>query len=98
MVDVLNLIREKRTVNEYGGPVVQETARQVFCRVESIGTKEFYQAAATGLRPEIKFVLADYYDYAGEQLIDYNGTRYQVLRTYRTGQELEITAYTEVNN
>lgn len=98
MVDILNLIRTQQSVDDYGDLVTVETPRQVFCRVESIGTKEFYQAAATGLKPEIKFVLADCYDYNGEQLIDYQGTRYRVLRTYRTGQELEITCYTEVNH
>ena len=30
-------------------------------------------------------------DYDDEQLIEYNGRRFRVLRTYRTGQELELT-------
>lgn len=98
MVDILNLISTQQSVDDYGDLLTVETPRRVFCRVESIGTKEFYQAAATGLKPEIKFVMADYFDYNGEQLIDYQGTRYRVLRTYRTGQELEITCYTEVNH
>lgn len=97
MVDVLNLITTIQTVDEYGDPIVLEGRRQVFCSIKSIGTKEFYQAHASGLQPEIKFVLADYLEYNGEQLIDYDGTRYHVLRTYRTGNELEITCYTEVN-
>lgn len=97
MVDVLELVKTTQTVDEYGDPIITETARQVFCRVQSIGTKEFYQAHASGLQPEIKFTLADYLEHQGEQLVDYNGTRYHVLRTYRNGQELEITCYTEVN-
>lgn len=97
MVDILDLITTVQTVDSYGDLVITETARQVFCRVESIGMKEFYQASATGLKPEIKFTLADYLDYQGERLVQYDGHRYQVLRTYRAGQELELTCYTEVN-
>lgn len=64
--------------------------RVVFCAQRSIGMKEFYEASARDFYPEIKFVLADYLDYNGEQLCDYKGQRYRVLRTFRTGQELEL--------
>ena len=37
-------------------------------------------------------MLADYLDYDGEVLIQYNDELYRVVRTYRTGQELELTA------
>ena len=77
--------------------MITETARDVFAKLGSIGQKEFYQAHAVGLQPEIKFILADYLDYDGEELVQHNGQRYRVLRTYRKGQELEITVYREVN-
>lgn len=66
--------------------------RAVFCGVRSIGQREFYEASATDFHPEIKFVLADYLDYADETLADYNGQRYRIIRTYRTGHELELVA------
>lgn len=97
MNDVIQLIRITQTIDAYGDPLMKETARQVFCRVASVGAKEFYQAAAIGLQPEIKFVLADYLDYEGEKLVEYNGCTYHVLRTYRDKQELELTCYSEVN-
>ena len=65
--------------------------RVVFAGLRSIGMTEFYQANAQDIHPEAKFVLADYLDYDGETLLDHEGTRYRVLRTYRTGQELELT-------
>jgi hypothetical protein len=68
-----------------------ETKREVFCGFRSIGMKEFYSANSTDYRPELKLVLADHLDYNGETLADYNGTRYRILRTYRAGQELELT-------
>ena len=67
-----------------------DTTRTVFCGLRSIGQKEFYEAQAVDFYPELKFVLADYLDYDGEQLCEHNGKRYSVLRTFRTGQELEI--------
>lgn len=67
-----------------------DASRTVFCRVASIGMKEFYEASARDFYPEMKFILADYLDYNNEQLVEYNGQRYRVLRTYRTGRELEI--------
>ena len=65
--------------------------REVFCGIRSIGHAEFYEAHAIDYHPELKFVLADYLDYQGETLIKYGADLYRVLRTYRTGQELEIT-------
>lgn len=64
--------------------------RTVFCRMASIGQREYYEAQAVDVYPECKFILADYLDYDNERLCEYDGQRYRVLRTYRTGQELEI--------
>jgi hypothetical protein len=65
--------------------------REVFCSLRSIGHTEFYEAYATEYRPELKFVLSDYLDYEGETLVKHGAELYRVLRTYRTGQELELT-------
>ena len=97
MNDVITLIKQTRGVDDYGDPSITETTRDVFAKLGSIGQKEFYQAHAVGLQPEVKFVLADYLDYEGENFVQHDGQRYRVLRTYRKGQELEITVYREVN-
>lgn len=91
MTDILTLIQRTPGRDDQGDPVIRETSRVVFCGVRSIGQQEFYQASATDFHPELKLVLADYLDYQDEQLLAYNGQRYRVLRTYRTGQELELT-------
>lgn len=97
MNEILTLITVTQTVDDYGDPVIQEATREVFAKLGSIGQKEFYQAQAIGLQPELKFILADYLDYEGETLVEHDGQRYRVLRTYRSGQELELTVYREVN-
>ena len=78
-------------MNEVIKLIKGDTSREVFCRLQSIGPSEFYEASARDFSPEMKFVLRDYLDYDDEQLIEYNGRRFRVLRTYRTGQELELT-------
>ena len=88
MNELLTLVG--RVLAADGYTVAEETRRDVFCRLASIGQTEFYQAQATDLRPELKFILRDYLDYAGEYLCIYDGDWYKVLRTYRAGQELEI--------
>ena len=96
--NVISLIKETETVNEYGSKVKAETSRDVFCELKSIGQSEFYQAQTNGMKPEIKFVIADYLDYQNEEIIVYDGMKYKILRTYRTGNELEITYYGGVRN
>lgn len=78
-------------MNEVITLIKGDTRRDVFCRLQSIGQSEFYEASARDFYPEKKFVLADYLDYDDEQLIEHDGRRFRVLRTYRVGQELELT-------
>ncbi len=102
MSEVLTLIQRTVGTDDYGDPVTTETERTLFCREASVGQREFYQAHAVGLKPEIKLVIADYLDYRGEQLLYYvpkgmtDPELFRVLRTYRTGQELELVCYREV--
>lgn len=77
-------------MNEVITLISEAGRREVFCALRSIGQSEFYQAYATDYRPELKFVIADYLDYSGETLIEYEGVTYRVIRTFRAGQELEI--------
>lgn len=97
MHEVLTLIQQTHGVDDYGDPKITEVKNDVFARLASIGQKEFYQAHAVGLQPELKFILSDYLDYNGEKLVEHEGQRYRVLRTYRAGLELELVVYREVN-
>jgi SPP1 family predicted phage head-tail adaptor len=93
--NVITLITETNTVDEYGDTVTTEAYRQIFAEVKSIGQNEFYQAQAVGLKPEIKFVIADFLDYKGEKQLKYTPFGeteqiYDVIRTYRDKINLEI--------
>ena len=90
--EVIKLVSYTETVDSYGRPIRTETEAERFAEVRSIGQSEFYQAAASGLKPTIKFVLADFWDYDNQKEIIFDDVRYNVLRTYRDGNKLEITA------
>lgn len=92
---VITLMKENDTVDSYGDTTQTFTERTIYAEVKSIGQSEFYQAEAVGLKPEIKFVIADFADYQNEKQLKYTpfgGTEeiYDVLRTYRNKLNLEI--------
>lgn len=68
---LIYLVQKVNTVDQYGDMIAQETVRPVFAEIKSIGQKEFYEAAAVGMKPEIKFVIADFLDYHDEQTLRY---------------------------
>jgi len=92
---VITLIGKTASVDEFGDQSLVPTERTIFAEERSIGQSEYYQAAAVGLRPEIKFVIADYLEYQNEQTIRYcpfggKEEEYTVVRTYRKDETLEI--------
>ncbi len=96
---VITLIQESVKTDEYGDSVKKRKERTVFAELMSIGMKEFYQAQENGKKPELKFKLADYEDYQGEDRLAHEGVIYKIMRTYRTQRnELEITVYGGVKN
>lgn len=71
--------------------LVGETETTILCGVKSVGRVEFYNAAQSGLNPEIIFVVHGY-EYSGQQKVKYEGTTYKVVRTYAVSfEELELT-------
>lgn len=93
---VIKLVASTKMLDEYGDQNATRTERQVFAALKSIGQSEFYQAQALGLKPELKFILPDYLEYQNEKHLKYRGFNeteeqiYSVIRTFRSGNELEI--------
>jgi len=92
----IKLITSIKKIDEYGNQEVAQIERTVFAELKSIGQNEYYQARAQGLKPELKFKLPDYLEYQNEEHIKYQGFGeseeriYNVIRTYRDGNELEL--------
>ena len=87
--DVIKLIKQAITTDKYQREVATETSTDVFCEVYSITQTEFYAAANTELNPEYRFNVF-FGDYNGESIVEYQGTRYSVYRTYRNGDYMEL--------
>ena len=91
MSDVLTLISETFTADDYGNQVATETENEVFCEVYSPSQNEFFSAGREGHRPSFRFDVF-FGDYNDEQLVEYDGKRYYIYRTYRRDDTMELYA------
>ena len=80
--DVITLIRREMTTNGIGDSIPEETEREVFAKVESIGLKRKLEAQEAGLKLAYKFTLSDAYEYEDEEILEYNGIRYNIVNVY----------------
>lgn len=69
----------------------KETERTVFCTIRSVGYQEYYRALENDLHPVFVFSLADYAEYKGEKICEFENNRYRIVRTYCDGQRIELT-------
>lgn len=95
MTDVLVLVTQTVTTDQYGNEEYTETEKTVYCEVASITQSEFYAAADTELNPEYRFTVF-FGDYSGERIVKFHDIRYAVYRTYRTGDYMELYAERKV--
>lgn len=91
--NVITLIGQKKTQNEYGVWESTETKRDVFCDVSSVTRAEFFDCGRNGLNPEYVFIMF-YGDYNGETIVEYNGNRYAIYRTFHARTDV-IELYAE---
>lgn len=97
MTDVLTLISQTYTLDDYGNNVANETKFDVLCEVDSITQSEFYAAANTELSPEYRFRVF-FGDYDGQSVVEYDGNRYEIYRTFRSGDYMELYAERKVGS
>jgi SPP1 family predicted phage head-tail adaptor len=87
--EIIQLISVTKTQNAVTGRLTETegTPKQVFADEKSITQTEFYQAQASGLRPEIKFIMRKV-DYSDEKRLTFNSVKYDIIRTYSKNGEL----------
>lgn len=83
---VIKLIQVGYIEDEIGQRVPVETSRDVFCSIESISGKEWLEVGQKGMNPELKISMFCY-DYENEMIVEIDGKRYAVYRTYRAKNE-----------
>ena len=83
-----------------GGDVVKDILyydTHEFVNVKSIGYREFYEAHASGYKPEIMLEMSSF-SYNMQEYILFNNVVYKVIRTYQKGlDKIELTLQREVN-
>lgn len=94
----LLLINESYIEDDIGNQIPYKTETSVLCKVKSIGSNEFYNAATSGLKPEIEFIIHGY-EYSGESKVEFKSTLYSVIRTYKKNfEEIELTCQKVIGN
>lgn len=73
--------------------VAVETERTVYCQVQSIDGNEFLRAGQLGIQARYRVTMFKY-DYAGESIVEIDGARYGVYRTYE-GRNDTLDLYVE---
>ena len=96
--EVISLVAENPEAHGVFEANVQETQRDVFAEIRSVGFNEDYAAKSAGIEPSIVFVLADYGEYEGEKIVLFNSARYRVVRTYTNDQTIELTCEVATND
>lgn len=91
---VITLIDEIYAKDENGISRKTEVNTDVFARKRSASRSEFFDGGRNGLNPEFEFdVFAG--DYDGQRVIEYNGKRYGIYRTYAPDGSDYIELYAE---
>lgn len=89
----INLISMTWQPDAYGVAQPTETTKKVYANVRSVTRAEFFDGGRNGLNPELSFVIF-FGDYDGEKIVEYQGNRYTVYRTYQARTDT-IELYTE---
>lgn len=91
---IIKLISQSYEKDEYGVQQSTENEIEVFAKVQSISSKEFYNAGNSDLKPVYKF--SDVYrdEYNNEKIVEYEGERLFVYRTYQLSPD-KIELYVE---
>lgn len=71
--------------------ITEEVKTVLLCRKKSITRSEFYQANKVGIRPSLVVEIHSF-EYNNQELADFEGKRYHILKTYPVDFEtIELT-------
>ncbi|MDY4128695.1 phage head closure protein [Peptostreptococcus porci] len=62
---------------------------EVFCNVKSVNRIDFYNAGNVGLKPSLIITMHNF-EYNGEKQIIFDGNKFEVLKTYMSGDLIEL--------
>lgn len=84
--------------DESGFPSEVESIRSgLFVNKKDVRSSEFHQAAARGVRLEAMFEIRTV-EYQGEEVLIFEGQRFEIERTYERGEITELVCYKRGDN
>lgn len=89
--DICYLCTYTKTHDAYLNPIKVLTKKEVWCKSKGVTFREFYAAATVDIKPSLIIELSDADDYDNEKIVEYDGTLYDVVRTYPINKTLQIT-------
>ena len=88
--EIIYLISTVKTEDEIGNIInSSETSKKCYAKKQSVKTNEFYSAVEVGLTPSAEFVIKRL-NYDGEEELEWNNERYQVIRTIDPKNKFDI--------
>ena len=95
--EIIELISVEYSQNSIGDIIENKKYTEIFGKKKSIKQSEFYQAQATGFKPELAFEIYSL-EYNDEKFVRYDNKEYKVLRTYQNSiDKLELILEGVVN-
>lgn len=90
--DVVHLIRPApvKTNGVYSADLATSPSRKLMANQSSVSQREYYDAAAVSLRPEVKFTIRTR-DYQDEKFLMWKGNYYKLDRTQQSPSGETIT-------
>lgn len=88
--EIIYLIQEVIGADDIGNQVTAlSSSNKCYAKVQTVRTNEFYDAVEVGLTPSIEFVIKKL-NYHGEHEINWNNTRYEVIRIVEPKNKFDI--------
>lgn len=86
--DSLDLLTTEEGTNDNGFEQINiKSRRTVFANKKDVRQSEFYQAATQGIKLDTMFAIRSV-EYNGEKILEHDGIRYNIIRTYDKNGEL----------
>ena len=88
--EIIYLLSLVKTEDEIGNVInSSETRNKCYAKKQSVKTGEYYNAVEVGLTPNCEFVIKRL-NYNGEEELEWNNERYQVIRTIDPKNKFDI--------
>ena len=88
--EIIYLINKTKEEDEIGNVLSSsESLKKCYAKKQSVRTNEFYSAVEVGMTPSCELVIKKL-NYNGEEELDWNNERYQIIRTVDPKNKFDI--------